>query len=115
MVQHGSQHCLAFLQGFFCPLALGDIVNHSYGAEDLTILIPKMFAFFVDDADLAASALDDAVLNLVSISTIPKGLRIGFIHRNTIVWMYRFEEGFIGSAKLLGLQSKDAVDLVGPG
>ena len=102
-------------QSFLRLLALGDIVHHPYGADDLAGFVPEMFTFFMDNAYLTTRPPDHPVFDFVTIPAFAYRTGIGGVNRGTVVGVDSFEKSFVGGSKFLRLQAEDTVYLIGPG
>src|SRR4026208_781743 len=89
-------------------------MNHSHGANDLTVLISAMFALFMDGSHLCGQPPDNPMFDFIDIPTFTKRTGVGLVDRSTIVRVSSFKKGLVGRAKFLWLQPKDAVNLIRP-
>src|ERR1051325_3712362 len=90
-------------------------MHHPYRADNLSCLIPEVFALFVNDAYLAARAPDHPMLDLVAILAFTNGRGIRIVRHYTVIRMNSFQESLVGPTKFLRLQAKDTIDLIRPG
>ena len=92
-----------------------NIVNHANRPDDFSILVAKVLALFMDQTDFAGRTPDHPVFNVICVSTQLDRAEVSSIDSGTIFRMDRFQKSLVGGRKLLGLEPKDAIHLVGPG